>query len=60
MAIGLGLHRELPLWTITPFEREVRLVRRDFEDHLQADAVFYILLDVASGGWCISSTQGHQ
>lgn len=24
MAIGLGLHRELPLWNIKPFEREVR------------------------------------
>jgi len=24
MAIGLGLHRELPLWSISPFEREVR------------------------------------
>jgi len=24
MAIGLGLHRELPLWEISPFEREVR------------------------------------
>lgn len=24
MAIGLGLHRELPFWNITPFEREVR------------------------------------
>jgi hypothetical protein len=26
MAIGLGLHRELPLWNISPFEREVRYV----------------------------------
>jgi hypothetical protein len=26
MAIGLGLHRELPLWSISPFEREVRYV----------------------------------
>jgi transcriptional regulatory protein GAL4 len=24
MAVGLGLHRELPLWSISPFEREVR------------------------------------
>lgn len=24
MAIGLGLHRELPFWNISPFEREVR------------------------------------
>lgn len=24
MAIGLGLHRELPLWNIKPFDREVR------------------------------------
>lgn len=24
MAIGLGLHRELPMWNIPPFEREVR------------------------------------
>lgn len=27
MAIGLGLHRELPLWRITPFERETRFER---------------------------------
>ena len=26
MAIGLGLHRELPAWNITPFEREMRFV----------------------------------
>ena len=26
MAVGLGLHRELPLWEISPFEREVRRV----------------------------------
>ncbi|WWC89566.1 uncharacterized protein L201_004490 [Kwoniella dendrophila CBS 6074] len=24
LAIGLGLHRELPFWNITPFEREIR------------------------------------
>lgn len=26
LAIGLGLHRELPFWSISPFEREVRYV----------------------------------
>jgi transcriptional regulatory protein GAL4 len=37
MAIGLGLHRELPLWNISPFEREVRYVFFHFKARKRAD-----------------------
>lgn len=48
MAIGLGLHRELPLWNIKPFEREVRWVSL-----MQAS----LTPDAAYGGSCTFSTR---
>lgn len=59
MATSLGLHRELPSWNISLFEREVRCVPMiAFADTLRAD-LLPPTIDDGSGGPSFASTPEH-